>query len=128
MPDAFRYCFRFCCDPGFNDEIELPKLLSFCEEARVDDVMVFVNVEEINERWRDLAARGGTRAALLDFHARHKLLLAAQAPVLARALEALLARMGNTRLEAVFDRYGALLARALAAAPPGVKERPRGST
>lgn len=48
MPDAFRYCFRFCCDPGFNDEIELPKLLSFCEEARVDDVMVFVNVEEIN--------------------------------------------------------------------------------
>jgi len=79
-------------------------------------------------RWRDLAARGGMRAALLDFHARHKLLLAAQAPVLARALEALLARMGNTRLEAVFDRYGALLARALAAAPPGVKERPRGST
>ncbi len=48
MPDAFRYCFRFCCDPGFNDAIELPKLLAFCEEARVDDVMVFVNVEELN--------------------------------------------------------------------------------
>ncbi|MEN6419604.1 MAG: hypothetical protein ABFC73_11870 [Clostridiaceae bacterium] len=48
MPDAFRYCFRFCCDPGFNDELEIPKLLSFVEEARVDDVMVFVNVEEIN--------------------------------------------------------------------------------
>ena len=48
MPDAFRYCFRFCCDPGFNDEIELPKLAAFCEEARIDDVMVFVNVEELN--------------------------------------------------------------------------------
>lgn len=66
MPDAFRYCFRFCCDPGFNDEIELPKLAAFCEEARVDDVMVFVNVEEINtghmdEReqdvWLDLLRR-----------------------------------------------------------------------
>lgn len=48
MPDAFRYCFRFCCDPGFNDESEIPKLLSFVDEALVDDVMVFVNVEEIN--------------------------------------------------------------------------------
>jgi hypothetical protein len=66
MPDAFRYCFRFCCDPGFNDEIELPKLLAFCDEAHVDDVMVFVNVEELNtghmdeaeqDVWLDLLAR-----------------------------------------------------------------------
>ncbi len=55
MPDAFRYCFRFCCDPGFNDEIELPKLIAFCEEARVDDVMVFVNVEELNTGHMDEA-------------------------------------------------------------------------
>ncbi len=48
MPDAFRYCFRFCCDPGFNDKIEIPKLLFFVEEALVDDVMVFVNVQELN--------------------------------------------------------------------------------
>ena len=55
MPDAFRYCFRFCCDPGFNDEIELKKLLAFCDEARVDDVMVFVNVEELNTGHMDEA-------------------------------------------------------------------------
>lgn len=55
MPDAFRYCFRFCCDPGFNDETELPKLLAFCDEARVDDVMVFVNVEELNTGHMDEA-------------------------------------------------------------------------
>jgi hypothetical protein len=57
---------RFCCDPGFNDELEIPKLLSFVEEARVDDVMVFVNVEEINtghlsaeeqETWLSLLGR-----------------------------------------------------------------------
>lgn len=58
MPDAFRYCFRFCCDPGFNDEIELPKLVAFCEEARVDDVMVFVNVEELNTGHMDEAEQG----------------------------------------------------------------------
>ncbi|MEZ4509499.1 MAG: hypothetical protein R2881_07685 [Eubacteriales bacterium] len=55
MPDALRYCFRFCCDPGFNDQIELPKLLAFCDEAHVDDVMVFVNVEEINTGHMDEA-------------------------------------------------------------------------
>lgn len=55
MPDAFRYCFRFCCDPGFNDEIEVPKLLSFVDEALVDDVMVFVNVEELNTGHMDEA-------------------------------------------------------------------------
>lgn len=55
MPDAFRYCFRFCCDPGFNDALEIPKLLSFVEEALVDDVMVFVNVEEINTGHMDEA-------------------------------------------------------------------------
>ena len=55
MPDAFRYCFRFCCDPGFNDKLEIPKLLAYCEEARVDDVMVFVNVEELNTGHMDRA-------------------------------------------------------------------------
>lgn len=74
MPDAFRYCFRFCCDPGFNDEIELPKLLTFCEEARVDDVMVFVNVEELNTGHMDEAEQD----VWLDLLQRIKPLLAAR--------------------------------------------------
>ena len=48
MPDAFSYIFRFCCDPGFNDVPELEALPRFVKEARIDDVMVFANVEEIN--------------------------------------------------------------------------------
>ena len=74
MPDAFRYCFRFCCDPGFNDEIELPKLLAFCEEARVDDVMVFVNVEELNTGHMDEAEQD----VWLDLLQRIKPLLTAR--------------------------------------------------
>ncbi len=48
MSEPFRYCFRFCCDPGFNDAVETESLLAFIPAARVDDVMVFVNVEELN--------------------------------------------------------------------------------
>lgn len=46
--DPFQYIFRFCCDPGFNDETEIPALLRYVDEARIDDVAVFANVEEIN--------------------------------------------------------------------------------
>lgn len=46
--DPFQYIFRFCCDPGFNDEAEIPALLRYVDEARIDDVAVFANVEEIN--------------------------------------------------------------------------------
>lgn len=46
--DAFCYTFRFCCDPGFNDRSESEALLRFIDEALIDDVAVFVNVEELN--------------------------------------------------------------------------------
>lgn len=46
--DDFQYLFRFCCDPGFNDRNEIASLCRYVGEARVDDVMVFANVEEIN--------------------------------------------------------------------------------
>ena len=46
--DPFQYIFRFCCDPGFNDAEEIPALLRYVDEADIDDVAVFANVEEIN--------------------------------------------------------------------------------
>lgn len=46
--DSFRYLFRFCCDPGFNDAEEIPSLLRYVDEALIDDVAVFANVEELN--------------------------------------------------------------------------------
>lgn len=48
MSDPFRYIFRFCCDPGFNDEAELQALKRYVREARIDDVAVFANVQELN--------------------------------------------------------------------------------
>ena len=46
--DPFQYIFRFCCDPGFNDKEEIDALMRYVDEANVDDVAVFCNVEEIN--------------------------------------------------------------------------------
>jgi len=46
--DPFKYIFRFCCDPGFNDQEEIEALMDYVEQADVDDVAVFCNVEEIN--------------------------------------------------------------------------------
>ena len=46
--DPFQYIFRFCCDPGFNDREEIDALMRYVDEADVDDVAIFANVEEIN--------------------------------------------------------------------------------
>ena len=46
--DPFQYIFRFCCDPGFNDVEEIEALNQYVDEADVDDMAIFANVEEIN--------------------------------------------------------------------------------
>ena len=46
--DPFQYIFRFCCDPGFNDAEEIEALNRYVDEADIDDVAIFANVEEIN--------------------------------------------------------------------------------
>lgn len=48
MSETFKYVFRFCCDPGFNDEKETEALLRLAEDADIDDVCVFANVQEMN--------------------------------------------------------------------------------
>ncbi len=48
MQDSFKYIFRFCCDPGFREVSDLEALSKFVVKARIDDVLVFTNVEEIN--------------------------------------------------------------------------------
>lgn len=48
MGEGFKYSFRFCTEPDFNDEREIESLVRFVQEADIDDVSVFCNVEEIN--------------------------------------------------------------------------------
>ena len=84
MSDPFRYIFRFCCDPGFNDEAELQALKRYVREARIDDVAVFANVQELNtghmtreeqdvylrlmERVRDLLSGMGVTFSINHWH------------------------------------------------------------
>ena len=47
-PGRFEYLFRFCGDPGFHEEDEAAKLAAFVRTARIDDVLLFANVQELN--------------------------------------------------------------------------------
>lgn len=69
---SYLYSLRLALDPGRTDKRELAGLPSFIEAGRIDDVMVFANVEELNtghtddvERvaYRELAERTATVAA-----------------------------------------------------------------
>ena len=45
---SYVYSLRFAIEPGFHVEEKLDLLLEFCKRARIDDVMFFINGEEIN--------------------------------------------------------------------------------
>ena len=82
--DPFQYIFRFCCDPGFNDADEIEALDRYVDEADIDDVAIFANVEEINtghmhfdeqdvflammEQVRELMARKGITISVNHWH------------------------------------------------------------
>ena len=82
--DPFQYIFRFCCDPGFNDVEEIEALNRYVDEAAIDDVAIFANVEEINtghmsfeeqdvflammEQVRDLMAQKGITISVNHWH------------------------------------------------------------
>ena len=68
--DPFCYTFRFCCDPGFNDKTETEALMRFVEEADIDDVAVFANVEEINTGHMDEAEQQVYIDLMRDLQAR----------------------------------------------------------
>lgn len=71
---SYLYSLRLALDPGWTDEAGLADLPELVGDGRIDDVMVFANVEELNtghtdfaERavFRDLAERAGAVAAEL---------------------------------------------------------------
>lgn len=64
---SYKYILRFGLEPGFHVEERLETLASFCKDAKIDDVMFFINMEELNQAhisfeetqpWLDLIARG----------------------------------------------------------------------
>jgi hypothetical protein len=45
----FRYHLRFCVQPGYFEEEKLRDLLLFCDKAGIDEVVFFINPEELNQ-------------------------------------------------------------------------------
>lgn len=45
----FEYILRFTIQPNHHEEDRFQRLLKFCEAAKIDDVMFFVDCEELNQ-------------------------------------------------------------------------------
>jgi len=43
----FRYILRFLMEPGHNEEQVTERLLKYCTDAKIDEVMFFINGEEV---------------------------------------------------------------------------------
>lgn len=86
------------------------------EEGRLGDPRLrenFVQRVFVHHRWRALLRAGATPAALVDFHASHKLLLMAHDPQAYRRLGRMIARAGKEPPEALAGEYFPALMSAL---------------
>ncbi len=91
-------------------------LLPVEEEGRLHDPALrenFIETIFVFQRWRQLLASGATTGALVDFHARHKLLLLAHSPELYRRMGKLVAGAGGRNLTQAIEEYQSLLMQAM---------------
>lgn len=91
-------------------------LLPVEEEGRLHDPKLrenFIEAIFTLKRWRENLARGRTRRGLVDFHARHKLLLLAHSPRHLRDMGKLTAQSDKRPLPDLYPDYQALLLEAL---------------
>jgi uncharacterized protein YbgA (DUF1722 family)/uncharacterized protein YbbK (DUF523 family) len=91
-------------------------LLATEEEGRLHDPVLRENfIERVFTywRWRETVRGGRTRGRLVDFHARHKLLVLAHSPKHYQAMGRLVAGAQGLTTEQCFDRYQESLVEAL---------------
>lgn len=76
MRNEFFYTLRFAMQPGRHEQDHFDRLLAFCNAARIDDVMFFINGEELNlghltreetKPWMEMIARGKALLQPLGF-------------------------------------------------------------
>jgi uncharacterized protein YbgA (DUF1722 family)/uncharacterized protein YbbK (DUF523 family) len=91
-------------------------LLPVEEEGRLQDIQLrenFIVRIFVYRRWRELRDNGLTAGRLVDFQRRHKLLLMAHSPEMARQLGKLVAGAGARPAAAILPEYEKLLLTAL---------------
>jgi hypothetical protein len=47
--NSYQYILRFAAQPGNNEEERFSQLVEFCKTALIDEVMFFINCEELNQ-------------------------------------------------------------------------------
>lgn len=66
----YRYILRYAVQPGHHEEEAFDSLLKFCKAALIDEVMFFINCEELNnghitreetKPWMDTIKKGGMK-------------------------------------------------------------------
>lgn len=99
--------------------------LPVAEESRLEDPpwrLNFIECVRVYHRWQRLLALGLDHAALMGFHARHKLSLLARDEAAYRRLGPLVARAGGSDLARVADDYFSALMAAMRRLPtPGAE-------
>jgi len=94
---------------AFTDEmIKAQPLLPVEDEGRLNDPVLrenFIARVFVYARWRALLASGLSKAGLIQFHARHKLVVMAHSPQGYRELGRLVAQVSQEPLEQLADRY-----------------------
>jgi len=91
-------------------------LLPVEEEGRLQDIDLrenFIVRIFVYRRWREMLAAGATAGRLVDFQRRHKLLLMAHSPEMARQLGKLVAAAGTRALAETLPEYEKLFLAAL---------------
>lgn len=92
-------------------------MLPFEDDGRLHDAVIrenFIVRVFTLRRWRDMLAAGASRGGLVEFHTRHKFLIRTHDEKLYREMGRVVARVGESGLEAVLEEYFGLLAKALA--------------
>ena len=96
-------------------------LLPVEEEGRLQDPVLrenFIARVFTYARWRELEQQGLSKAGLIGFHARHKLIIMAHSPAGYRELGQLVARVGSEPLAPLRQRYIERLMQLLAERAP----------
>lgn len=90
--------------------------IPFEDDGRLHDIGIrenFISRVFTLKRWRDAISNEQSAATVVDFHTRHKMLIMSHNETVYRAMGKLVAKAGNTDIEALCAEYFTMLFKAL---------------